>query len=176
MKKSKKNRSQNETEQLNALIKEQADRIAELKKTNADLTLTLEEYRLREKEISDTLAYANKKSSEIISESKVKYALECERLKAFRKKWIIAAHSGALKGSYEQTERTLRECQSELENALASDLGTLDYVAERERLDDEPNLNYGTIIEEESGQISEETKKQIEELSDDELEELLKQI
>lgn len=159
-------------------MKEQAERIAELKKINADLTLALEEYRGREREIAETLAFANKKSAEILAESKVKYALECERLRAYRKKWIVAAHSGALKSSYEQTERVLRECQAELENALACDLGTADYAAERDRLDDEPKLNYEAIIAEESAGScpASRTAKQIDELSDEELDELLTQL
>lgn len=176
MKNLKKNKTLKISEKENALIKEQAERIAELKKINADLTLVLEEYRLKENKITDTLSYANKKSAEIIAESKVKYALECERLRSYRKKWIIAAHSGALKSSYEQTEKVLRECQTEMENALASDLASGDYIAERDRLNDEPNLNYDAIIAEETAKQSLETKKQIEELSDDELDELLNQL
>lgn len=159
-----------------ALIREQADRIAELKRLNSDLALALEEYRLREKAITDALNYAQQKSAEILAEAKVKYALECERLKAYRKKWISAVKNGAMKTSYELTEKTLLDCQKELETALASDLGTDDYILERERLGDEPNLNYEAIIDEENAKISSETRSQIEDLSEEELEDLLNQL
>ncbi len=176
MKNSKKEKRENSDASALALIREQADRIAELKRLNADLALALEDYRLREKAITDALNYAQQKSAEILAEAKVKYALECERIKAYRKKWIAAVKSGALQSSYEQTEKTLLACQKELETALASDLGTNDYIAERERLDDDPSLNYEAIIDEENEKISPETKSQIEDLSDEELEDLLRQI
>lgn len=169
-----KKRNKNTENYFADLVKEQAERIAELKKQNAELTLALESYKSKEAAIAETLDYARKKSAEMASEAKVKYALECERLKAFRKKWTSLARSGNLAASLERTENLLRECQAELEKGLSDDLGTADYIAERERLDAEPNLNYEAIIEEEANAV--QTKKQIEELSDEELEELLTQI
>ena len=150
-------------------LKEQAERIAELKKQNAELTAKLDECAKREREISDAIVANKKKCDEIMTEVKVKYALECERLAAFRKKWTDAARYGYLKEGYEKTDRVLKECQAELERSFADDFGITDYLSERARLDDEPALNYQALK-------SEAKKKKIEELSERDLEELLKQI
>lgn len=151
-------------------MKEQAARIAELKQQNALLTQKLEEYQKREREISDAIIATNKKCDEIDSDIKVKYALECERLAYFRKKWTDAAKYGYLKEGYEKTDRVLKECLTELEKAFADDFGVSDYISERERLDDDPDLNYEAI------RTEAKKKQKIEEISEKDLAELLKQV
>lgn len=138
------------TTEKDLLIKEQAERIAELKKINADLTFALEEYRLKEKQIVETLDFARRKSSEIISESKVKYALECERLALFRNKWISAVNEGRIAADYARTEKILEECRAEMERAFDDDAEISDYLAERDRLGDGPKLDYRAIIDKEN--------------------------
>ena len=191
------------TAEKDLLIKEQAERIAELKKINADLTFALEEYRLKEKQIAETLDFARRKSSEIISESKVKYALECERLNLFRNKWISAVRAGRADADFARTEKILEECRAEMERAFDDDIGIADYLAERDRLGDSPQLNYRAIIGQESPSPVPDEKeilsavpeqpspsdknsappspkknslRNVDELSDEELEELLKQL
>ena len=155
---------------FSSFLKEQASRIAELKQQNAILTQKLEEYEKREKEISDAIIATKRKCDELNAEIKVKYALECERLESFRKKWTDAAKYGYLQDGYERTDRVLKECQAELEKAFADDFGITDYLSERERLDDEPSLNYEAI------KTEGKKRQKIEELSERELEELLKQV
>lgn len=193
------------TTEKDLLIKEQAERIAELKKINADLTFALEEYRLKEKQIAETLDFARRKSSEIISESKVKYALECERLALFRNKWISAVNEGRIAADYARTEKVLEECRAEMERAFDDDAEISDYLSERDRLGEGPSLDYRAIIDKESSSalsdapeeeiLSAEERKSppsprkkplppsgktsvrnVDELSDEELEELLKQL
>ncbi len=138
-------------------IKIYAERIAELKRMNADLTIVLEEYRKKERKITEALSYAEEKKAAVEKEIKVKYALECERLAAFRKKWVDAVRNGTLDRDYKRTERVLDECRAQL---LAEfDEETADYYEETERLDE---VN--------------EKRRHIDELSENELEELLKQI
>ena len=136
------------------LVKEQADRIAELKKQNADLTLALDALRSKESEITATLATIKKREEESRAEVKIKYALECERLKNFRAKWIEAARLGSLKSDFEKTEKLLKDCQAELEQGFSDDLGASDYLMERDRLNDDPILNYEAIIASESEKIN----------------------
>ena len=166
-----KNQSDKEQNYFARFVKEQATRIAELKQQNAELTQKLDEYIKRERDIADAVIATKRQCDEMLTEIKVKYALECERLDAFRKKWTDAARYGYLKEGYERTERVLRDCQAELEKAFADDLGISDYLSERERLDDEPKLDYEAIKSDHPKE-----KRRIEELSEKELEELLRQI
>lgn len=170
-----------EATEANDLVKEQAKRIAELKGENARLLQKLDEYEKRDREIIDTLAFAKKKCDEMLSESKVKYALECERLKTFHEKWIAAAKDGYLKYGIEQTDRILRDCRAELEKAFADDLGVSDYLSERERLNADPTLNYRAIISEELSSPAAlppdpPVKRRIDSLAEKDLAELLKQL
>lgn len=157
------------------LVKEQAARIAELKAENAALIQKLDAYVAREKELTETIAFAKKKCDEMVSETKVRYALECERLKNFRDKWTAAARDGYLQYGVEQTEKILQECRKEMERAFADDLGISDYLSERDRLGADPTLNYRAILSEEKKDPP-PAKRKIEELSERDLAELLKQI
>ena len=147
--KQKRRGSNAETEQT-ILVKKQAERIAELKEEVNELTKKLEEYRRKETEIILNLEYARKKREEYVSMSKVQYALECERVEAFRKKLSKFRSKEELTSAYDNAYSELRKWQIEMERAMASDLGSpmQDYVDERERLDDDPSLNYESIMEE----------------------------
>ena len=91
-----------------------AERIAELKRMNADLTVMLEEYRKKERKIADALSYADALQKSVEKELKIKFSLECERLCAFRKKWITAAKNGSAEKDYEKTLSVLDECRKTL--------------------------------------------------------------
>ena len=68
----------------NALIKQQSERIKELREEVRALEKTVESYRSREREITQTLDFARKKGEEYVSSIRIKYALECERIRRFR--------------------------------------------------------------------------------------------
>lgn len=175
MKKTKpKQKNKNNNTKFVELIKQQADRINELREENANLLIALEGYRLKEKQISDLVDYAKKQSEDLKNEAKVKYALECERIKLYRQKWttIINSKKGdTLSLNYEKTLSTLKECQKEMEEMLANDLGEnmKDYLSERNRIDDEPILNYQAIINKSS-------KVDLETLTNEEIQDLLNQL
>lgn len=155
------------------LVSKQSKRIEELKQENEKLHSELEKYRAQEKEISETLSYAKKQAESIISEAKIKYALECERIKVYRQKWTLLAptnNKNRLLESFDRTSNTLKQCQLEMENMLANDFGEdlESYIEERDRLNEEPSLNYQAIIA--------ETESKVEELNDKDLEALLRQL
>lgn len=168
-----KNTKPNNNDSLIDLVSKQSKRIEELKVENEKLHKELDKYRALEKEISDTLSYAKKQAESIVSEAKIKYALECERIKVYRQKWTQVAQSnnkGRILDSFEKTFETLKQCQTDMENMLACDLGDdmKSYIAERDRLNTEPCLNYKAIIS--------ENENKLEELKENELEELLNQL
>lgn len=155
------------------LVNKQSRRIEELKQENEKIQVELEKYRAKEKEISDTLSYAKKQAENITSEAKIKYALECERIKVFRQKWTLLAPSNnknRIQESYERTMETLKQCQLDMENMLANDLGEdmASYIEERNRLSMEPCLNYQAIVS--------ENESRSDHLNDNDLEELLRQL
>ena len=177
MKKSEYKANKKDNTRLVELIKEQADRINELREENGDLLIALEGYRQKEKEISELLSFAKKQSEELKNEAKIKYALECERLKLYRQKWtkIVTSRDGeTLEKNYDKTLATLKLCQKELEEMLSSDLGEnmRDYLAERDRIDDEPILDYKAIISDNAY----EEASQIESLTNEEIQDLLNQL
>lgn len=141
----------------NNVMREQAKRIIELKKEVNDLSVCLEQYRSKEGEITQILSFAKTKAEELVQESKIKYALECQRLKLYRDKWMRYIKdknkAGKLAQDIEKTNEVLKECQVLLEDMLYTDLGinqsvSQSYINERERIDDEPSLDYNTIIKE----------------------------
>ncbi len=159
----------------NQTMKEQAMRIVELKKEVNDLSIELENYRKKEIEINQLLAFAKKQSEEIIREAKTKYALECQRLRVYRNKWMRYIkdknRTGRLAEDIEKTNAILKECQTQLEDMLYTDLGinqsvSDSYIYERERIDDEPSLNYQSIIKEHIDSVEEK-------LSSEELEQMM---
>ncbi len=155
------------------LIKQQAERIEELREENRALELSLESYRNREKEIVATLEFAKKKGEEYVAMVRVKYALECDRLARFRTKLKAYRTKEELIKGYDDAYGQLKEWQNELEQAIAKDFGNpmKDYLGERKRLNDEPALNYGAIIGEGTTDLENATQ-----ISEEELKELLEQI
>ncbi|MFW5780650.1 MAG: hypothetical protein ACOCWI_04290 [Bacillota bacterium] len=140
----------------NKVIRDQAERIVELKKQINDLSISLEQYRKRESEIVESMAYAKKKTEELTQEAQIKFALECERLRVYRNKWLRyikdKSREGELAKNIEKTNEVLKECQIQLEDMLYTDLGINQsvadsYIYERERIDGEPSLNYQKIID-----------------------------
>lgn len=161
----------------NNIMREQAKRIVELKKEVNDLSINLELYRSREVEITQILSFAKNKAEELVQESKIKYALECQRLKLYRDKWMRYIKdknkAGKLAEDIEKTNDVLKECQVLLEDMLYTDLGinqsvSESYLNERERIDDEPSLNYNTIIKETEANLYDNDL-----ISDDELGKML---
>lgn len=162
----------------NHIMKEQAMRIVELKKEVNDLSIELEEYKKKEVEINQLLAYAKKQSEDIIREAKTKYALECQRLRLYRNKWMRYIkdrnRAGKLAEDIERTNTVLKECQTQLEDMLYTDLGinknvSDSYIYERERIGDEPILNYHAIINEHINNIEEK-------ISNEELEKMMERL
>lgn len=135
-------------------MREQAERILDLKNENAALNQKLDECRAGENEAASVLALAKKQADELVRKAKVHYALECERLKTYRQKWekYIEGRSaaGILAENIKRTDEVLKECQKMLEEMLYTDLGVDEevakgYIAERDRLDDEPRLDYAAL-------------------------------
>lgn len=157
----------------NLLIRQQAERIEELREENRNLEQSLESYRKREKEIVSTLEFAKKKSDEYVAMVRVKYALECDRISRFRAKLKAYRTKEELMRGYDEAYAELKEWQNELEQAIARDFGSpmRDYLGERKRLDDDPSLDYGAIIETERTDL--ENASQI---TESELKELLEQL
>lgn len=158
---------------------EQAERIVELKKEINGLSVALEKFRSQEAEAAMAITFAKKKAEEIKNDATVKYALECERLRMYREKWQRyidgRATAGQLAENIKKTDDTLRECQLMLEEMLYSDLNiersvAEEYISERDRLDDEPQLNYEAIA------IKTKRLAKEERISDGEIESMLRRL
>lgn len=78
-------------------LSEQKRRIEELKEENRALQLKLNEYKEKEKTVGDAILAASEKAEEILGASRIRYALESERLKLFRDKWIKYVESASEK-------------------------------------------------------------------------------
>lgn len=141
-----------------ALMREQIMRIQELKRENADLVIKIEEYRKKEESITNAINFAQTEAERLLKESRDRYALEAERLKSFRAKWVgyvgIIQKNGKLAEEFEESNRVLKECQTELEEMIYKDLMGVnlidevkqDYLQERARIDAEPTLDYQSIL------------------------------
>lgn len=166
-------RKMNNMKNLDEILTSQARRIEELKKENLQLKQSLADYQKKEQEIAKTLNIAKTQADNILSEAKVKYALECERLKVFSKKWtsLLSIGPDKLLEAITVTNKTLEACQIEIENLLVETFGKelKSYASERDRLGRSPQLNYEEIIKEEK-------KENVEQIPMGELEELLKQL
>ena len=68
-------------------LKEQAERIDELRSECAALREENADYRDREKSVAKALLAASEKAEEIEAAAKVRYSLEIQRLNSFREKW-----------------------------------------------------------------------------------------
>lgn len=169
----KKNAEKFEKEAYERLLKTQSDRIEELRKENAELNAAVSSFHAREKEIADALTFAKQKGEEYVSLIRVKYALECDRIRKYREKLEKYRSREELIRGYDDAFRELRAWQDELENALIEGAGEemRDYEREKERLKDEPQLRYGEIAEREKTNLMTAEK-----ISEEELKELLEQL
>lgn len=176
-----------------AVMREQAMRIQELKRENADLLVRLKEFREKEESITKAINFAQKEADRLLKESRDQYALECERLQNFRAKWVgyvgVIRNNGKIAEELEESNKVLKECQVELEEMIYKDLlgqnpideVKQDYFEERARIDAEPSLNYRQILEQEQAQSEkpltvEINKAKEEKMSNEELKQLLQQI
>lgn len=103
-------------------IDRQAERIVELKQEIERLNVELERYRARENEISRSLLVAKELAERYERETKIRYALEAERLANYQKKWQLKIKklnsAEDLGKEILNMQRYFRECYLEL-NALA---------------------------------------------------------
>jgi len=174
-----------------AVMREQVMRIQELKRENADLLARIEDYKKKEESIVGAINFAQKETERLLKESKDRYALEAERLKSFRAKWVgyvgVVQNNGKLAQEFEESNRVLKECQAELEEMIYKDLmGSnpidevkQDYLQERARIDAEPSLDYKQILKNErpAEALTIDIKPPNEEkMSENELSQLIKQI
>lgn len=160
------------------LDKMQAERIEELKRENSSLSLELARYRAKEAEIAEALSYAKSKAKELEREAKVRYALECERLDAYRAKWTEAVQSlekaESLGEQVIKTERYLRQCAKELKDLIERDI-PFDTPAQEDYFEETARLN--ARAESFSGAEIEETlAEEGETMSDEEIRRLVSQL
>jgi len=167
-----------EKEQQIPIEKLQAERIEELKRENSGLSLELARYRAKEAEIAEALAFAKVKAKELERESKVRYALESERLDAYRAKWTEAVQSlekaESLGEQVIKTEKYLRQCARELKELIERDIpfdtpAQEDYYNETARLSEREEGFGGAGMEE---TVAEEGET----MSDEEIRRLVSQL
>ncbi len=177
-----------------AVMREQIMRIQELKRENADLLCRIEDYKKKEESIANAINFAQTETERLLKESRDRYALEAERLKSFRAKWVgyvgVVQKNGKLAEEFAESNRVLKECQVELEEMIYKDLMGVnpideikqDYLQERARIDAEPTLDYKQLLKKEQTKENSEAltidiKPAAEEkMSDNELSQLMKQI
>jgi len=78
-------------------LEEQKKRIDELKEENRLLQSKIDDYKKSEETVSEALINATKKANEIITASKMRFALEGERIRLFRAKWTQYVESAVKK-------------------------------------------------------------------------------
>ncbi|MGI6701036.1 MAG: DivIVA domain-containing protein [Christensenellales bacterium] len=136
-------------------MQEQRKRIDELKEENRILFDRIEEYKKAEKTVSEAIISATKKAGDILTAAKMRYALECERIKLMRLKWTQYVESASEKvraiDESVNMQAYLIKMEDELKEALNSDLNikktrTLNeaeeqFISENERLTGESCIN-----------------------------------
>ena len=158
-----------QTEYDAQIIKQQAERISELKTEIDVLEKALEVYRKRERDVVDTVDFARKKGDEYVAMIKIKYALECERIRRFKERLEKFRTRDELIRCYDTAFGELNAWLDEMERTIANDFGSAmtDYISERKRLNTEPELDYTEITKRlktdlsEAGQLSEEDLKDL---------------
>lgn len=109
------------------------DRIAELEKINTDLKNRLDVYAAREDSVSKALIGAIDKAKEIEYASKVRYAIEGERLKEFEAKWTAYCKNKINKVAPAQRDETVafvNAMKKSLEDVMTSSLNLGTFVNE----------------------------------------------
>ena len=161
-------------EEVNAqeiLIKKQAERIEQLRAENQALTIDLEKYRKREKEISDTLVFAKKRQDEYLADLRVRYALENERLRRFCEKMDCYKSREELLKAYDESFAAVKKAREELNRVLKEDLGAgaSDFLSERKRLGDDTDLPFmptEDIVRSDLSTVKSLTEEELQELLD----------
>lgn len=153
------------------LVKRQAERINELRRENDELTRELEEFRKREKEITDTVVFAKQRQEEYLSDLRVRYALENERLRRFCQTMDCYKSREELLHAYDDSFSAVKKAREELERVLKEDLGAgmSDYLSERERLSDDSKPAFITkenIVRSDLTKVSALTEEELQELLD----------
>ncbi len=168
-----KRKKQEPTEGYTVLIKKQAERIEQLRIENDELRKKIEEYRQKEQEIADTLVFAKKRQEEYLTELRVRYALENERLRRFCEKMNSYRSREELLKAYDDSFASLQEARQELENIIENDLGqgANDYLSERKRLGDTSEIPFTT-----AENIVRSDLDKVTSLTEEELRELLEQL
>ncbi len=166
-----KRRKKCEIDPKEVLIKKQADRIEELRKENCLLSAKLEEYGKREKEISETVLFAKARQDEYLSDLRIRYALENERLRRFCEKMDCYKSREELMRAYDDSFSAVKKAREELERVLKEDLGTgtADYLSERKRLNDKENMPFPTaesLVRSDLNKVNSLTEEELQELLD----------
>ena len=166
-----KRRKKSEIDPKEVLIKKQADRIEELRKENGLLSVKLDEYGKREKEISETVLFAKARQDEYLSDLKIRYALENERLRRFCEKMDCYKSREELMRAYDDSFSAVKKAREELERILKEDLGagTADYLSERRRLNDNDDIPFPTaesVVRSDLNKVSSLTEEELQELLD----------
>lgn len=166
-----KRRKKCEIDPKEVLIKKQADRIEELRKENCLLSAKLEEYGKREKEISETVLFAKARQDEYLSDLRIRYALENERLRRFCEKMDCYKSREELMRAYDDSFSAVKKAREELERVLKEDLGTgtADYLSERKRLNDKENMPFLTaesLVRSDLNKVNSLTEEELQELLD----------
>ena len=105
-------------------LKEKQDRIDELRQENFKLSKQLEEYKLKEKNISQALIDANARAKEIEKVSKQKYSYELKNLDDFYAKWEKFFNELVVKYPKMQnfdTNKVLENLKSDINNLLKNE-------------------------------------------------------
>lgn len=156
------------------LLKQQAERIAELKAENETLNNVLEKYREREREVVDTVEFARKKGDEYVAMIKIKYALECERIKRFKERLEKFRSREELLKCYDTAYGELNVWIEDMEKTMANDFGNAmsDYLSEKRRLKEGPDVEYVSLL----GNDGKENFTDLGKLSEEDLRDLLEQL
>lgn len=108
-------------------------RVEELEKTNAELEDKLQACRAREDSVAKALIGAIDKAKEIEYASKVRYALEGERLKEFEQKWVAYCNNkvnGVAPSIRDETKAFVAAMKRSLDEVMTASLNLGTYVNE----------------------------------------------
>lgn len=107
-------------------LSEKSIRIEELKAENAALLREIEQLKKREKNVNEALMTAIEKAKEMDYSTKIRFALEGERIKLFRDKWLNYCDKN-IQDTYLQKKRgevsgALMDIEEELVEAMSKDM------------------------------------------------------
>ena len=123
-------------------MKEQKERIEELKQTVDKMNREMLRLLDREDNVKNALISANEKSNELVNTSKLRYAIEGQRLKLFKERWTNY-YNGAVARNKEDIVVQLHKFDRELYEIMEAEFGiqssygddvTTQYMSEAKRL------------------------------------------